>query len=106
MKSLSETILFLILLTFARSLIIDRQLSGKDDRAQEFYTGIVERTKQLLEEGNIQQQSDEPSEHETNFVIDERGDARINIKRESNEILITMKNKYGDSGQPCRAPAS
>jgi len=94
MKSLSETILFLILLTFARSLIIDRQLSGKDDRAQEFYTGIVERTKQLLEEGNIQQQSDEPSEHETNFVIDERGDARINIKRESNEILITMKNKY------------
>ena len=94
MKSIHKSVFFLIISTLTNALIIDRQLTGKEDRAQAFYDGIVQRTKDLLNEATIEFKDDEPSTHETNFIIDNRGDGRINIKRESNEILINMKNKY------------
>lgn len=95
MKTQNRLCLFLIFLTTSvKSFVIERQLKAKDDLASEFYTGIVDRATELLKEGDIEHEMDQPSEHETTFVIDSKGDARIEIKRVSNEVVIDMKNQY------------
>lgn len=96
MKSLYLSLMLII--TFGwnsmNCLIIERQLGGKEDQAVEFYEGVNARIEELLKENDIPNQDEPTSEHQKIFILETKGDARIEVQRASNEIEITMKNKY------------
>ena len=95
MKSQHFYAIFLIAvaLNCTNAFIIERRLS-KDDKAVEFYEGVNARVKELLDENDIENKSEPTSENQKIFILETKGDARIEIQRASNEIEITMKNKY------------
>ena len=96
MKSLYLSLFLIFTLGWSNvnCFIVERKLVGKEDLAEQFYEGVNDRIEKLLAENDIENTDEPTSGHQKIFLLKTKGDARIEVQRASNEIEITMKNKY------------